>query len=181
MLVFALTFGIISALYTSPNDMLNVALREYGIRVEHLGWIYGMGSLVGAALGPANHALRRLKPNHYVLLDSLVLLSVYAAAYTQSPYLLATVMVLAISFWRYRRIIYQDYLLRIYPDAYKATLVSTMNNLDQLNAIWLPIAITTAIHYFGIANGFGLIGLATLCLIPIFYTTSIRYLVKRLQ
>lgn len=180
MLVFGLTFGLVSALYTSPNDMLNVALREYGIRVDHIGWIFALGSLLGAILGPFNHLLRKLPPNLYVLLDSAILTSLYAAAFSRSPYILAIVMIFAISFWRYRRIIYQDYLLRIYPNSYKATLVSTLNNLDQLNAIWLPIAITTAIHHLGMSRGFGLIGIFTILVIPIFYSSSVRYLVRKL-
>ncbi len=181
MLAFGLTFGTISALYTSPNDMFNIALLEYGIRVENLGLIYGLGSILGAILGPLNSYLRRLPANIYVLVDSCMLLVLYAAAYVGNPYLLAVIMIIAISFWRYRRIIYQDYLLRIYPNAYKATLVSTLNNLDQANAIWLPLAITSAIHYLGLSSGFGLMFIFTLLIAPIFYLSTKRFIVKQLN
>ncbi len=181
MLTFGLTFGIISALYTAPNDMFNIALREYGIKTEHLGLIYGLGSIVGAAVGPLNAYLRRLPANYYILVDSAVLLTLFASATSKNPYLLALVMVLAISFWRYRRIIYQDYLLRIYPNAYKATLVSTLNNLDQLNSIWLPIVVTALIYEFGISSGFGVVFIFTLFIVPIFYYSTTRFIVKRLN
>ena len=181
MLAFGLTFGTISALYTSPNDMFNIALLEYGIRVENLGLIYGLGSILGAILGPLNSYLRRLPANIYVLVDSCMVLALYAAAYSGHPYLLALTIIIAISFWRYRRIIYQDYLLRIYPNAYKATLVSTLNNLDQANAIWLPLAITSAIHYLGLSSGFGLMFIFTLLIAPIFYLSTKRFIVKRLN
>lgn len=181
MLVFGLTFGIISALYTSPNDMFNIALREYGISAEKLGIIYGLGSIVGSLFGPINSYLRTISAKYYVLIDSFVLLTLFASATTKNPYFLALIMVLAISFWRYRRIIYQDYLLRIYPNAYKATLVSTLNNLDQVNSIWLPIVITTIIHQFGISSGFGMIFVFTLLIVPIFYYSTTRFIVKRLN
>ena len=181
MLVFGLTFGIISALYTSPNDMFNIALREYGISAEKLGIVYGLGSIVGSLFGPINSYLRSLSAKYYVLIDSFVLLTLFAAATSKNPYLLAIIMVLAISFWRYRRIIYQDYLLRIYPNAYKATLVSTLNNLDQVNSIWLPLVITASIHQFGISQGFSLIFLFTLVIVPIFYYSTTRFIVRRLN
>ncbi|TXH00453.1 MAG: MFS transporter [Candidatus Moraniibacteriota bacterium] len=181
MLAFGLTFGVISSLYTSPNDMFNIALREYGISAEKLGIIYGIGSIVGSLFGPINSYLRSLSARYYVLIDSTVLLTLFASATTKNPYLLALVMVLAISFWRYRRIIYQDYLLQIYPNAYKATLVSTLNNLEQVNSIWMPIVITAAIHQFGLSTGFVLISLFTLLIVPIFYISTIRFIVKRLK
>ena len=181
MLAFGLTFGIISALYTSPNDMFNIALREYGIRAEHLGLIYGLGSIVGSLFGPINSYLRSLSARYYVLIDSAVLLTLFASATTKNPYLLAVVMVLAISFWRYRRIIYQDYLLQIYPNAYKATLVSTLNNLEQINSIWMPVVITAAIHQYGISTGFSIIFGFTLLIAPVFYISTVRFIVKRLN
>ncbi len=181
MLVFGLTFGIISALYTSPNDTFNIALREYGISAEKLGIVYGLGSIVGSLFGPINTYLRGLSAKYYVLIDSSVLLVLFASATSKNPYLLALIMVLAISFWRYRRIIYQDYLLRIYPNAYKATLVSTLNNLDQINSIWLPLVITSAIHQFGISQGFSLIFFFTLLIAPIFYYSTTRFIVRRLN
>lgn len=177
MLLFGLTFGIIAALYTSPSDMLNLALKDYGIRPEHIGWVYGLGSVVGALLGPLIHHLQNLKVKHYLLLDLCILLSLYAAAVTHSAAILATFMIASIAFWRYRRIIYQSYVLNIYPNAYKATLVSTLNNLEQLSAIWLPIAITGAIHFASsISLGLGIIGLATLFLAPIYYFAANRFL-----
>lgn len=180
LLVFALTFGIISALYTSPNDMLNYALREYGLAPQYLGFIYAFGSIGGALLGPLNPVFRRLRPNLYVLLDSLILFSLYLSAASGTATILAVTMVMGISFWRYRRIIYQDYLLRIYPNAYKATLVSTLNNLEQGNAIWLPLLITALISHQGLIRGFSLMTIFTVLTIPLFYFSAHRFLTRRL-
>jgi MFS family permease len=175
LLIFGLTFGIISALYSSPNDMFNLALKEYGIRIEYIGWIYSAGSILGAAIGPFFHYLRGIRLSRYIILDILVLLSLYIASYSRSVIALAVIMVMAISFWRYRRIIYQDYLLTIYPTEYKATLISAMNNLEQLNSIWLPIAITYLIYQTNISQGFGLVGIFTLLIAPIFYYSTRRF------
>lgn len=160
--------------------MLNFALREYGLAPQYLGLVSALGSLGGALLGPLNPRLRRLRPNYYVLLDSLLLLSLYFSAASGTVTLLAATMVLAISFWRYRRIIYQDYLLRIYPNAYKATLVSTLNNLEQGNAIWLPLLITGVISHHGLTQGFTLMTTYTLLLLPFFYYSAHRFLSRRL-
>ncbi len=175
ILLFGLTFGIIAALFTSAADMVNVALKEYGIRVELIGWIYGIASVVGAALGPFFHHLRRIKLSNYLLIDLSTMLGVYLAAYTRNGYLVAIAMILSISFWRYRRIIYQDYLLTKYPTTYKATLISAMNNLEQLNSIWLPLLITSVIFYTNTNIGLGLIGVFGLFIAPIYIYSTLKF------
>ncbi|MFH1244594.1 MAG: MFS transporter [bacterium] len=175
LLLFGLSFGIIAALYTSPADMFNVALHEYGIRIDLIGWIYGLASIVGACMGPFVHYLRHMRLSRYLLIDIVLVTSVYLAAYTGSPYFLGAMMILGIGFWRYRRIIYQSYLLQLYPTSYKATLISTMNNLEQLNAIWLPLLITGAIYHTSTSTGLGLIGLFTLLVAPIFYYSTLKF------
>ena len=175
LLLFALTFGIIAAMYTSPSDMFNIALRDYGINVSLIGWVYALGSILGALIGPVFHHLRKLRLSSYLLIDVTSLLSVYLAAFTRQPYLLVAAVIFGIGFWRYRRIIYQDYLLTIYPTKYKATLISAMNNLEQLNAIWLPLLITSSVYYFGISRGLGLIGLFGLFIAPFFVYSTLRF------
>ncbi len=175
ILLFGLSFGIIAALYTSPADMFNVALREYGIRIDLIGWIYGLASVAGACIGPFIHYLRHIKLSYYLLLDIFLVLSLYVAAYTRSASLLSAMMIIGIGFWRYRRIIYQSYLLNVYPTAYKATLISAMNNLEQINSIWLPLVITGAIHLTSTHVGLGLMGLFTLLVAPVFYFSSLKF------
>lgn len=175
ILAFGTTFGIVSALYFAPSDMVNVALREYGIRIDLIGWIYGIASLFGAMIGPFVHYLRSIKLSTYLLLDVSILVSMYIAAYSENAILLAITLIIAIAFWRYRRIIYQSYLLNIYPTNYKATLISAMNNLEQLNSIWLPLLITYAISRTNTPTGFGLMGIFTLSIVPIYYYAALRF------
>lgn len=175
LLLFGLTFGIIAALFTAPADMVNVAYREYGVRADLIGWFYALASVVGAAIGPFMHHLRQIRLSRYLLIDLSTLLGVYFAAYTRNPYILAFAMILSISFWRYRRIIYQDYLLTLYPTSYKATLISTMNNLEQLNSVWLPVLITSVVYYTSTSVGLGLIGLFGLFIAPIYIYSTLKF------
>ena len=80
------------------------------------------------------------------------------------------------SFWRYRKIIYQNYLLEIYPTKYKATLLSAMNNVEQANSLWLPMAIAFVVSKTNLTTGLGLIGLGTLVFIPFFISSSLAVL-----
>jgi MFS family permease len=98
LLLFALSFGVIAALYTSPADMFNVALRDYGINVSLIGWIYALGSVVGALIGPVFHHLRKLRLSSYLLIDVASLVSVYLAAFTRQPYVLAIAIICGIAF-----------------------------------------------------------------------------------
>ena len=178
ILIFGLTFGIISALYTSSVDMINVAMKDYGIRPDLLGWVFGLSSVAGALIGPLIHYLRRISLSSYLILDTSILLSVFLAAFSRNGYLLAFIMIASISIWRYRKIIYQSYLLQIFPTSYKATLISSMNNLEQLNSIWLPIMITFFITHSSIPHGFGYLFLFTLCIAPIFYLSSLKFFTR---
>jgi len=175
LLLFGLTFGIVSALYTSPNDIYNLALREYGFRIDLIGWVYGIASILGAAIGPFIHHLRNLRLSRYLIIDLTMLFAVYLAGFSQNPYFLSLAMIVGISFWRYRRIIYQDYLLTIYPTQYKATLISGMNNLEELNSVWLPLAITYAIYRTSISTGLGLVAIFILTIAPIFFFSTRRF------
>lgn len=175
ILIFGLTFGVISALYTAPTDMYNIALREYGIHPEYLGWIYGLSSVLGSIIGPFIHYLRKIKLSSYLTIDLGILLSIYLAAFTRSAMLLGATIIIGVAFWRYRRIIYQNYLLTLYPTSYKATLISAMNNLEQLNSVWLPLLITYVIFYTNTSNGLGIIGLFALIITPIYYYSTLKF------
>jgi hypothetical protein len=175
LLLFGLTFGIVSALFTAPSDMFNIALKDYGIRADLIGWVYGIGSLVGAAIGPFFHYLRKIRLSQYLLINLVSLLLTYFAAFSHNYVFLAVSIIIGISFWRYRRIIYQNYLLTIYPGDYKATLVSAMNNLEELNTIWLPVAIATSVSLLGLPIGLGLISIFGLAIAPVFYYSTLRF------
>lgn len=180
MLAFGLTFGVISALYTALVDSFNVALKTYGANPAHIGYIYGLASLLGFLIGPTVHHLKRLRIPTYTTLDALLIALVYFAASVQNLHFLWAVMIISIAFWRYRRILYQDFLLQLYPHSYKATLISTLNNLEQINAIWLPVVITHVIAATSFNQGFLTFAILALTLTPLFRYATARFFQKLL-
>jgi MFS family permease len=179
IIAFGLLFGLVGALYTAPNDMLNLAIRDFGMKPELLGWVYAAASICGAALGVFAHLLKRLSFRNYMILDSTVLVCMFIAPFTGSATLLAVSFIISIAFWRYRRIIYQDHLLTLYPTRYKATLLSAMSNVEQLNALWLPLSIALVVNQFGFQKGFGLVGLFALTIVPLYVWTGTRVIRQR--
>ena len=180
ILLACLSFGIISAFYSSNTDTINVAMREYGIPASLLGWIFGISSLVGALLGYLIQYLGKVKLSTYLLVDLAVILFVFLGGYSQSAPLLATAVIIAVSFYRYRKIIYQNYLLAIFPTSYKATLISSMNNLEQLNSVWLALLITSLVYYTNIHLGIGLMGIFAFLIAPVFYFSMLKFFARDL-
>lgn len=166
---FFVLFGLVGALYTGPSDMFNLALKSFGLKPEYLGWLFAIASLVAAAFGPLIHLLRRLPILGYVALDLAVLILEFAGAFTGSLAVLAVTTIISLGFWRYRKIIYQDHLLTMYPTRYKATLLSIINNVEQLNLLWIPILVATTVTNAGYAHGLGMIGLMAAIISPLYF------------
>lgn len=154
-------FGIVAAMYFS-FDIVTIALREFGVSPEHLGWIFASASVAGAFIGLFVHKLKQLSLQAYMCVDITVLLFVYAAAYFGDLWVLIAAVVLTISFWRYRRIIYQDHLLERYKSSFKSTMLSAMNTTESMNGLWVPIVTTGIVGTFGVTQGFGILGISGL-------------------
>lgn len=173
-LFFAIIFfGIIGAAYFS-FDIVTIALRELGIAPEYLGWVFAIASLIGAALGLIVHRLKELSLSKYMAIDVGILLSVYLAGYLGNVWLLAGAAILSVSFWRYRRIIYQDHLLTRFKTGYKSTLISIMNTTESLNMLWVPIVTTAVVGGLGVMQGFGVLGAATAILGVVYFVLMRR-------
>ena len=175
LLLFAFSFGAVAALYTTPSDYLNLTLKDLGLRPDLIGWVYGAASVVGALVGTVAHHLKRMPLGRYLVLDLGALLFIYIAAFSQNVPFLIFAMVMGIALWRYRRIIYQDYLLSKYHTGLKATLISALNNVEQISAVWLPLLFTLAIHQVGLTRGLSLMGLFTLAMIPLYVYACRRF------
>lgn len=168
---FAISFGLVGALWVATSDFQNVALKEFGLNPALLGWVFSAGSLLGAILGLYYHKLEKLGPKYYAILDCLLLVVSTALFATGSVWLAIPGVIVGISFWRYRKIIYQDLLLKRFAVSYKATLLSSMNTSISIHRIWLPVVVATAIDVFGMQNGFAVIALgAGVASIPFYIT-----------
>lgn len=165
---FAIGFGIMGALYTAPTDFINLAFKQLGVAPALLGWIFSAGSLAGAVVGTIFHKVKVL-PLWLVLIgDGFFACIMYIVVYIYSLPLLILAFIACMSIWRYRRIIYQEKLLTKFPNQPKATLLSIMSNLEGLQQMWLPFATGMIVGAFGLRNGLGLIGLASIVVVLLF-------------
>jgi hypothetical protein len=53
-----------------------------------------------------------------------------------------------------------------------------MNNLEQLNAIWLPLFIAYLIGLTSLPTGFGLMFIFTLMIFPFFYLSALKFFAR---
>lgn len=175
VVLFAMLFGVVGAVYIAPSDFFNIALKEFGLQPQYLGWIFASASIVGAVFGLFIDKLKRFGIERYAFIDVVILCLPFLATATRSVSVVGVAVIINIAFWRYRRIIYQDYLLNKYSTRYKATLLSAMSNLEGINSLWVPIVVSMAIAQFGLSTGLTIFGLGCLLLIPIYTVSAHRF------
>lgn len=175
VVLFALLFGVVGSIYIAPTDFFNIALKDFGLQPQYLGWIFASASIVGAIFGLFIDKLKRFGIERYAFIDVVIMCLPFLAAMTRSVPILGVVMIINIAFWRYRRIIYQDYLLNKYSTRYKATLLSAMSNLEGINSLWVPIAVSMAVAQFGLSTGLAVFGLGCLLLVPLYTLSAHRF------
>lgn len=161
LLVAIMLFGIIGAIYFS-FDIMSIALKYYGVQPEHLGWVYATASIVGAGLGYIIHHLKKLSLTNYLLVDVTILMLVYVAGYSANVWFLMGAVIASVSFWRFRRIIYQDHLLSRYTTQYKTTILSVMGTAESVNMLWVPIVTAGTVGAYGPQVGFGYLAIGVL-------------------
>ncbi len=157
---FGIIFGLFAAIYTAPSDLRNLALEDYGANPELIGWFFALGSLAGAGIGYFVHRLKAMPIWKYAIIDGIIQVSSLAAYAFGSLPIAVGGFVISMSFWRYRKIVYQDYLLSKYKTKLKATILSTLNNAEQVHRIWLPIAAAAIIAEYGNKTGFAIFAVA---------------------
>jgi len=156
-ILFFVMAGIAYGAATGTIDVFNLAQLELGLPVKYFGLIYGISSLVGAALGFVVHRLKRLSFRTYVALDFFTAITMFIGygVIRWLPLALFTFF-LNFSVWRYQQIMYQHYILELYGTTrYKATIISLLTNFRSLNEVWLALASTTAAQHFGLLNTIG--------------------------
>lgn len=161
LLLAIMLFGIIGAIYFS-FDIMSIALKYYGVQPEHLGWVYATASIVGAGVGYIIHHLKKLSLTNYLLVDVTILMLVYVAGYSANVWFLMGAVIASVSFWRFRRIIYQDHLLSRYTTQYKTTILSVMGTAESVNMLWVPIVTAGTVGAYGPQVGFGYLAIGVL-------------------
>lgn len=163
--LFFASFGLLSALYTGPTDFVTLALRDLGMRPETLGVLLGAASLVGVVVGWFIHLFKRFPFYVYALVDWGFLFIWLGVVWLGQLSILVVTYVLTMAFWRYRRIIYQEKILKILGTNQKATALSVMNNATQVNEFYVPLLFGAGAAAFGIQTTFGLATIVSLGLL----------------
>lgn len=159
---FFLALGFISAMYTAPSDFVNLQLTDLGIAPYRLGYVFAAASLVGVLIGLFVHRLKALSLKQYLLFDVAVVVCFLAALWSNWLPLIVITFMLAMGFWRYRRILYQAHMLEELPVRQKATLFSAINLGAQLFEFSVPIVFGVLVARSSIPHAFGYASLAAL-------------------
>lgn len=152
--LFAILLGIIGALYYS-FDIFTIALKQFGMNPEFVGWVFAGASLLGALLGLGVHYLKRLSITAYMVLDVCVLVLPFIAIYTANLSFMVIAIMLFMAFWRFRKVIYQHHAFERFSTRYKSTLISALFMMEDIQGLWIPIALTSSIAAFGMSMGMG--------------------------
>lgn len=152
--LFAVLLGTLGTLYYS-FDIFTIALKQFGFQPELLGWIFSASSLLGAAFGFAVHYLKRLKVELYMLLDVAIVLLPFIAIYSGNLWATTASVVVFMAFWRFRKIVYQHHAFERYPTRFKSTMVSALFMMEDVQGLWVPIAMTSVIAAYGMSLGAG--------------------------
>jgi len=176
LIPFAFFFGLIGAAYIAPSKLENLALVEYGIAPALLGFIFALTNLVGALLGLVAVRFKTMGLRKFLVLDVVVLQVTFIGFWTGNMYLASLATITSFAFWRYRNITYQDYIFTKYPTKYKATLLSALNNVVQLQLLWMAFVASLIVLGVGYSAGFGIFVAVVAAISVPFYIFSIRAL-----
>ncbi len=169
-IAFFFCIGIAFAIATGPVDVFNLAFIKLGMQPKYLGIIYGITSLVGAALGIWVHNLKRLTFRQYATFDVMINLAPFIVyGILRSLPLAIAIFIINFSFWRYESILYQHYVLEIYGTSrYKATVISIMTNFRSLHEIWIALVITGLAKQLGLLNSIAYSIVFIVAFLPVF-------------
>lgn len=172
-MLFAFVFGIFAATYTSPSHFQSLAMEAYGLNPAILGIFFSIASLTGAVVGIFIHKLKQLGVKKYSVFDACINIFTFSLFTFGNAWLAVAGLIVSMAFWRYRDIIYNDYILQTYNTRYKATLMSIIYNMIGLNEVWQTIVIGLLVSAYGLQNGFTIMTVAVACLaIPFVIVTN---------
>lgn len=151
-----LLFGIVSSGFDHAVMFREAVFRETGIPVLWFGFFLAFGSLLAAIGGFYIHHLKKLSPSSFYLFDATYLvIACLLVGITKNPILLVGIFALFPAYDRTRNIIFESQVFEEFPySKYKATIVSLMNFVALLNAIWIPILLGSLVGKFGFQNGY---------------------------
>ena len=173
LIPFAVFFGMVNALYIAPAKVMDLAIVELGFKPEYLGWLMALASLFGVIIGPLVKHMRNIGIKKFTMLDSLMLFLTFVAFTTTNLPFIIVLFIIPFGFWRYRGIVYNHYILEKYPTKYKATLLSSIRNIELVHLVWIAFGSSLVVEQLGYQPGFTVITIFSLLLItPFMYFTT---------
>lgn len=153
--LFLIVIGLIAALGSGPSHFYSLAQKEAGLSIVLISILGGAASLASAVLGFFNHHLQKLPNWSFMILDVLVLALNFLSYATRNVPLIVFSVIVSMYFFRYRMIIYEHKILSTLKDnSLKATILSTIGTVGQLNEIWVPITLASLASGRSIIFGF---------------------------
>lgn len=174
LLVFVI-FGIVSAGFDHSVMFREVTFKAVGLPVWMFGPLLALGSLIAALGGRYIHLLKKLSPLTFYVFDSLYLaLICVLIGFTRNPFIIIIAFALVPAYDRTRNIIYESQILDEFSySKRKATLISVMNFITLLNAIWIPLLLGRFVTSLGLGMGYMVFGFVIGCVLAFFITLQI--------
>lgn len=166
---FLVVIGLIAAMGSGPSHFYSLAQREAGLSIVLISVVGGGASLIAGLFGFANHHLQKLPTWAFVMLDILVLSGNFVSYATRNVPFIVFAVIASMYFFRYRMIIYEHKILdALKNNSLKATVLSSVGTIGQLNEIWVPFSLAGLAYGQSIIFGFQRFGLImTAVLMPV--------------
>ena len=163
-----IAIGLLSSIYVAPVPFASLAQVDLGMPPNLIGLMYAAASLVAAFGGWYLHRLNRLSLLQYALIDIMFAAAQpLAIGIARNLVVTVPVFIATMAFWRFRNIIYQDHMLRVFGHSHhKATLVSIIGFFRDIQMLWLPLVYAFVIHSQGYYRGFTITALVSLVIMP---------------
>jgi MFS family permease len=160
-LMLFMAIGMVSGLYLSFAFYNTLIFQDLGMPASLLGLMFAAASCVAAVGGWYVHHLRKISLPSYAALDVVISCGfLLAVGLSHNLWLSILAFLINMGFWRFRKIIYQDHLLKRFPGVTdKATLISTLGFFESLNAVWMPFGFVLATTTYGYYFGYTVLGL----------------------
>lgn len=168
-LILFMAIGMVSGLYIAMSSFNTLVFKDLGLSPEFLGIMFALSSALAAVGGWHLFRLRRLSLVQYAAIDVGIATGfLMIVGLSRNLPIAIIAFIINMSFWRLRKIMYQDHLLRRFSDGHnKATLISTLGFFENINAIWVPFGFVAAITALGFYNGYALVGATAMVSISI--------------
>ncbi len=173
--------GLVSAIYLAQGSFNNLVFFDLGFNPELLGLMFAASSAIAALGGWLLHYLRRLTLPMYAAIDVVIATgAVIAMGVSQNLVVAIIAFLINMSFWRFRKIMYQDYMLKRFSGHNnKAMLISTLGFFESVNAAWMPFAFVATIAAGGYYQGYTIVGVALAVLFGLAFWAGFAALGKR--